>query len=60
MSGWKAGPEKPKTRFCWDCSRQLHGRVHATIIGEDGERHDVHKTCIRGREVVRESSTVKP
>lgn len=60
VSGWKAGPEKPRMRFCWDCSRRLHGRVHAVILGEDGMEHDVHKTCVRGRTVIRQSTTVRP
>jgi hypothetical protein len=60
VSGWKAGPERPKHRFCWECARQLHGRAFARIIGEDGHEHDVHKTCVKGREVVTESTTVQP
>lgn len=59
MSGWKAGPEKPRTSYCWDCSRRFHGRVHATVIGYDGRLHDVHKTCVNGRRVVGGSTTLK-
>lgn len=57
MGSWKADDKRPKTRFCWDCSRQLHGRVHARVVGEDGAEHDVHKTCVNGRRVVDQSGT---
>jgi hypothetical protein len=60
VSAWKAGPEKPRTRFCWHCSRQLHGRAHARILGEDGHEHDVHKACVKGRTILAQSTTVKP
>jgi hypothetical protein len=60
MGAWRAGPERPKTSFCWDCSRQFHGRAHARIVGEDGAEHDVHKTCVRGRRVVGGSTTRAP
>lgn len=58
MSAWKAGPEKPRTPFCWACSRRFHGRAFARII-EAGVEHDVHKNCVpSGAEVVGGSTTV--
>lgn len=59
---WKAGPEKPRTKFCWSCSLPFHGRVHARVRGiDDGALHDVHKTCLQAAltvcELVYESST---
>lgn len=63
MSQWKAGPEKPRTPFCWACGRRFHGRVHARIRSADGAEHDVHKDCVQrcdGAEVIGGSSTVKP
>lgn len=57
---WKAGPERPATRFCWECSRQLHGRAHARVIGPDGQEHDVHKDCAGSYPVVRQSTTRRP
>jgi len=60
MGCWKAGPEKPPVRFCWECSRKFHGRVHALIVGEDGLGHVVHKACVKGREILSVSTTVKP
>lgn len=56
---WKAGPERPRTSFCWECSRQLHGRVFARIVGGDGAEHDVHKACVGGRDIVMQSTTVR-
>lgn len=56
---WRAGPEKPRLSWCWECGRKLYGRVHATIIGEDGADHVVHKTCVLGRRVVARSTTVR-
>jgi hypothetical protein len=44
---WKAKGPKPKTRFCWNCSRQLYGRQHRVITGPDGHQHDVHIRCNR-------------
>lgn len=63
MGRWKAGPEKPRTKFCWNCSKAFHGRVHARVRGiEDGALHDVHKACLAASltvcELVYESSTV--
>ena len=60
MTRWKAGPERPKTKWCWDCSRPFQGRVFARIIGEDGNEHDVHKACINGHKVILASTTVRP
>ena len=48
MSRWKSTDSKPKTRFCWLCSRQLHGRQHSEIDGPDGHKHAVHKSCAKG------------
>lgn len=66
MPAWKAGPERPRHRFCWRCSRQLHGRVFARILDETGLEHDVHKSCLDRSfdgsvrdTVVLESSTAK-
>lgn len=42
---WKAKGPKPVTRFCWHCSRQLHGRQHRVITGPDGHKHAVHIRC---------------
>lgn len=65
---WKAGPEKPRMKFCWECGRPFHGRVHASIrLGGDGIGVDVHKACLAKLKnaghhvvVVYESSTAKP
>lgn len=48
---WKAGPEKPRTPFCWNCSRRFHGRVFARVL-RYGEEHDVHKNCVTLDDVV--------
>jgi hypothetical protein len=45
---WKSRDPKPKTRFCWICSRQLRGRQHSEIDGPDGHKHAVHKSCATG------------
>ncbi len=46
MGSWKAGPEKPRTKFCWVCSRAFRGRVHLRIKTlADGTEHDIHKSC---------------
>ena len=46
MGSWKAGPEKPRTPFCWSCSRRFHGRAHARIkMHSDDVEHDVHRNC---------------
>ena len=59
MTRWKAGPEKPRTPWCWACSRRLHGRVFARVK-VDGVEHDVHKACAPpGAPVVLESTTRK-
>ena len=67
MGSWKAGPEKPRTKFCWVCSREFHGRVHTRVRGEDGNEHEVHKACMSSLPhheqeftVVYESSTARP
>lgn len=60
MSGWKAGPEVPRTRFCWACSRRLHGRVHMRVRTPDGAEHDIHKSCqgrVGSHTLVYESTT---
>jgi hypothetical protein len=38
---------RPKTRFCWECSRQLRGNAHAVVVGDDGHAHAVHVECER-------------
>lgn len=58
MSHWKAGPEKPRTAFCWACGRRFHGRVFARVRDALGNEHDVHKACVPDDcEVVLESTT---
>ena len=47
MAHWKATGPKPRTRFCWLCSRQLYGRQF-TEIQQDGHKHAVHKSCAKG------------
>ena len=42
---WKAKGPKPRTRFCWLCSRQLYGRQHVVILGPDGNTHPAHISC---------------
>ena len=59
MPRWKAGPERPKLPWCWECSRRLYGRVFAYVMGDDGYTHVVHKACAKGREVIAESTTVR-
>jgi len=38
---------KPRHRFCWVCSRQLHGNFHRVAIGFDGLEHIVHADCAK-------------
>lgn len=45
---------KPRLRFCWVCSRQLHGNFHRVAI-VDGHEVIVHATCAE-----RERLEVKP
>jgi hypothetical protein len=57
MPRWKAGPERPRHSFCWECGRRLYGRTFARVADELGHQHDVHKSCVAGREVVGGSTT---
>jgi len=45
---------KPKVRFCWACSRQLHGNFHRVVRTPDGHEVVAHATCAArdGLEVV--------
>lgn len=45
---------KPPHRWCWVCSRQLHGNFHRVAIGQDGHEHIVHADCAEreGLEIV--------
>jgi ribosome-binding protein aMBF1 (putative translation factor) len=45
---------KPKYRFCWVCSRQLHGNFHRVAI-VDGNEVIVHADCAR-----RDKLEIKP
>lgn len=47
MSHLKATGPKPRTRFCWLCSRQLHGRQFSEKT-VDGIKRVVHKACAKG------------
>jgi ribosome-binding protein aMBF1 (putative translation factor) len=38
--------KKPKYRFCWVCSRQLHGNFHRVAIA-DGHEVIVHADCAK-------------
>jgi len=40
---------KPKTRFCWECSRKLHGNHFARVTFSDGLTRDLHKQCAKQR-----------
>jgi len=46
--------KRPRLRFCWVCSRQLHGNAHRVAI-VDGRDVVVHAACAE-----REKLTVKP
>jgi len=35
---------KPKYRFCWVCSRKLHGAYFREVV-IDGQKRVVHKAC---------------
>jgi hypothetical protein len=37
--------KRPKLRWCWVCSKQLHGNFHRVAIGQDGHEHIVHAYC---------------
>lgn len=37
--------EKPRYRFCWECSRQLVGNAHAEVVTPQGQTVIVHKVC---------------
>ncbi len=37
---------KPRYRFCWSCSRQLHGNFHRVAI-VDGNEVTVHADCAK-------------
>jgi hypothetical protein len=50
MARWKAKGPPPKTRFCWECSRQLYGRQFSEVLGADGNKHAVHKSCAKDPE----------
>jgi hypothetical protein len=53
MARWKATGPKPVTRFCWECSRQLYGRQFAEVVGPDGNKHAVHKSCATDRTITK-------
>lgn len=53
MSG-KGAAARPKYRFCWACSRQLHGNFHRVAI-VDGNEVIVHADCAR-----RDGLEIKP
>lgn len=36
--------QKPRTRFCWLCSRQLQGNHHVEMV-IDGHSRILHKDC---------------
>ena len=38
--------EKPKYRFCWECSRKLWGNRHAVRV-IDGHERILHKCCAK-------------
>lgn len=44
MSARKA--KRPRYRFCWWCSRQLHGNAHRVAI-VDGREVIVHWACAK-------------
>jgi len=46
--------KRPKHRWCWSCSRQLHGNFHRVVKGPDGHEHVVHVDCAKkdGLEVI--------
>jgi hypothetical protein len=43
---------KPKYRFCWVCSRQLHANFHRVVIVNQGTSAEfetvVHASCAKG------------
>jgi hypothetical protein len=39
-------PSRPRYRFCWSCSRQLHGNHHRVVQVEGGTAI-VHAECAR-------------
>lgn len=45
---------KPRLRFCWACSKKLHGNFHRVAIVDDHEV-TVHADCAR-----RDNLTIKP
>lgn len=45
---------KPKYRFCWACSRRLHGNFHRVAV-VDGHEVPVHADCAK-----RDGLTIKP
>jgi len=37
--------DKPRYRFCWECSRKLVGNIHAEVQTPQGQSVIVHKDC---------------
>lgn len=54
----KLQPNKPRVPFCWDCSRQLHGRRSHDVVVVAGVERLVHKSC--GDALVSKGEAVRP
>jgi len=39
--------EKPRTRFCWSCSRKLYGNHFVWLIPEDNIKRTSHLDCAK-------------
>ena len=50
---------KPKYRFCWVCSRKLHGNFHRVAIVHPGTEHE-HEVIVHERCGERERLQLKP
>ena len=58
MSG-KGTAAKPKQRFCWACSRQLHGNFHRVVIIHQGTPQEF-ETVVHAQCATRDNLTIKP